>query len=156
MSMAIKHAMMKKARKIAEDCYAEGGLSGEDEKEDFYDDLPKAIEKPDDEDDMVSRIMRQRGKSAPEMMAAGGRCHAHGATDCGMCMAKGGEAEPVADFEANDFDALDDMDPGTKADYTAANSGDELGDAAEDGDQRDIVIKIMHSRAKKDKMPRPA
>lgn len=39
---------------------------------------------------------------------------------------------------------------------TGANSGDELGDDQEEKDRRDIVSRIMHSLAKKDKMPRPA
>ncbi len=64
--------------------------------------------------------------------------------------------EPVADFEPADFDVLDEIDVPDDANYTGANSGDELGDGREDDDRRDIVARIMRSRAKKDRMPRPA
>jgi hypothetical protein len=40
--------------------------------------------------------------------------------------------------------------------YTGANSGDELGNDQEDEDRKDIVARIMRSRAKKDRNPRPA
>lgn len=67
--------------------------------------------------------------------------------------AKGGEVEPVADFESNDFE----VEPtGDDFSETGANSGDELGDEAEDDDRDDIVSRVMKSRGKKDKMPRPA
>ncbi len=73
--------------------------------------------------------------------------------------AKGGAVEqdtpPVADFEENDFDVLPGMED-TEADETGANSGDEIGDEAEDDDRKDIVKRIMKSRGKKDRMPRPA
>jgi hypothetical protein len=80
----------------------------------------------EDDDDLIDRIMKSR------------------------------KGEPVADFEQNDFDELDQTSAGHEADYTGENSGDEDGDAAEDEDRRDIVSRIMKSRAKKDRMPRPA
>lgn len=73
--------------------------------------------------------------------------------------AKGGAVEqdtPVmADFEDNDFDVLPGMED-TEADETGKNSGDEIGDEQEDDDRKDIVSRIMKSRSKKDRMPRPA
>ncbi len=156
MSMAIKYGLMKRAQKMAmggncsehdmtncEMCHggymAEGGFVGEEEESGYQDmPMPKAEDEDGDmdgdmDDDMIGRIMKSR-------YAKGG-------------MVKG---EPTADFEMNDFDALDEMDPGTKADETGANSGDEVGDAQEDEDRRDIVSRIMRSRSKKDRMPRPA
>ncbi len=147
MSMAIKYGLMKRAKKLSEACQehgmqgcemchggmmAEGGEVTDPDKIDgpATEDMAK-----DEEADMIGRIMKQR-------------------------YAKGGmvkkEEEPLADFESNDFDAMDQMDPGTDADYTGANSGDEIGNEQEDDDRRDIVSRIMKSRAKKDRMPRPA
>lgn len=108
------------------------------------------------------------------------KCAPHGKMGCGMChggaMAKGGEVgsgfsddmvdrimkhryakggEVSADEEPNDFDV---MDKEEVPDFheTGANSGDELGNEHEDEDERDVVSRIMKSRYKKDKMPRPA
>lgn len=102
-------------------------------------------------------------------------CEEHGAADCGVCMAKGGEVdgdmierimnrrmakggevEPLADFESNDFDRMDQIDVPDDADYTGANSGDHLGNEALDENDADLISRIMRSRAKKDRMPRPA
>lgn len=61
----------------------------------------------------------------------------------------------AADMKPNQFDDLvldDDLD----FEYTGENSGDHLGNAREDHDRKDIVARIMKSRAKKDRMPRPA
>lgn len=63
--------------------------------------------------------------------------------------------EPIADEMPAQYDDLalrDDLEEH----YTGANSGDELGDAQEDHDRADIIARIMKSRAKRDKMPRPA
>lgn len=74
-------------------------------------------------------------------------------------MSKGGmvanEEEIIPDFEDNKFDDLGLRDDLEFSD-TGANSGDEHGDDQEDKDRRDIVSRIMKSRAKKDRMPRPA
>ena len=109
-------------------------------------------------------------------------CSEHGMTDCGVCMAeggevkdpdgdddsdmigrimsrrmaKGGDVEPLADFESNDFDRMDQIDVPDDANYTGANSGDELGNEALDENDADLIGRIMRSRAKKDRMPRPA
>ena len=72
---------------------------------------------------------------------------------------KGGEVAndtPIhADFEENDFDDLA-KDDGLNFSLTGKNSGDELGNHQEDHDRGDIIAKILRSRAKKDKNPRPA
>lgn len=65
-------------------------------------------------------------------------------------------AKPMADGESADFDYMDERSAGDAADYTDANSGDELGDAMVEDDDRDMVSRIMRSRSKKDRMPRPA
>lgn len=60
-----------------------------------------------------------------------------------------------ADFHEDQFDDLvlrDDLE----SEYTGANSGDELGNAQKDEDERDLVSMIMRSRHKKDRLPRPA
>ena len=85
--------------------------------------------------DIVSHIMRKR-------MSEGGKV----ANDT-----------PIeAGFKENDFDDLalrDDL----KSSYGEGNnSGDESGNAQEDADRHDIIARIMKSRAKKDRMPRPA
>lgn len=87
--------------------------------------------------DMVGRIMKMRQKCYSE----GGRV--------------ANQDTNITDEMPNEFDDLhlrDDL----KSSYTGANSGDQLGDDQEDKDRRDIVSMIMRSRAKKDKMPRPA
>lgn len=118
--------------------------------------------------------MNKMRKHNREYLAEGGMCGVHGAKNCGVCMAEGGDVdddddldmvgrimkkrtgEPVADFEQNDFDYMDQEKAGHEADYTGENEGDELGDEQEDDDRKDIVARIMRSRAKKDRMPRPA
>jgi len=104
-------------------------------------------------------------------------CDEHGAMGCKMCgggkmMAEGGEmeddddivgramkkrkGEPVADFEKNDFEAEGPEDVPDDADYTGANSGDELGNEALDKEDEDVVARAMRSRKKGDRNPRPA
>lgn len=65
------------------------------------------------------------------------------------------EDMPMADFEDNSFDDLANRDDLEFHD-TGENSGDELGNAEEDHDRKDVVSKIMASRKKKDRNPRPA
>ena len=65
------------------------------------------------------------------------------------------ETEPMADSMPNEFDDLV-LDDDLEFHDTGANSGDELGDAQEDEDRKDIVSRIMASRKKKDRNPRPA
>lgn len=61
----------------------------------------------------------------------------------------------MAKASGNEFDDLalrDDLE----FDSTGANEGDELDDAQENKDRSDIIARILKSRAKKDRMPRPA
>lgn len=89
--------------------------------------------------DMVGHIMKKRAHK----MSRGGQV----ANDVGMGAS--------ADLEDNQFDDLVKRDD-LESSYTGANSGDEIGDAREDADRRDIVAMIMKSRKKKDRLPRPA
>lgn len=97
---------------------------------------PKAEGGEMHDDDLVMKIMKKR-------YSQGGQV----ANDVGT----GQEADKLP----NQFDDLV-LDDDLEFHETGANSGDELGDEAEDEDRRDIVKKIMKSRAKKDRMPRPA
>lgn len=86
--------------------------------------------------DMIARIMHKR-----KMYSEGGMV--------------ANDDEPIADEMPAQYDDLalrDDLE----SSYTGANSGDELGNKAMDEEDHDVVNRIMKSRAKKDKMPRPA
>lgn len=101
------------------------------------------------EDGMVDRIMMKRSKnfSGLDRYSKGGQVanQEHGENN-----------NEMAGFSPNEFDDLvlrDDLE----SDYgDDDNAGDALGNAQEDEDRSDIVSKIMKSRAKKDKLPRPA
>lgn len=145
MSMAMKYAMKKRMGKgmpcdehgepgcgmCHGGMMAEGGMVEEEEASGYQ--APPRPEADEGEEGIVDRIMKR--------------------------FAKGGAVEqdtPVmADFEDNDFDVLPGMED-TEADETGKNSGDEIGDEQEDDDRKDIVSRIMKSRSKKDRMPRPA
>jgi len=105
-------------------------------------------------------------------MCYGGGCShpSHGMADGGeaeethpmvskVMMSRGGmianDDEPEADSMPAEFDdlALDDHLEGTNS---GAADGDDLGDEQEDKDRHDIVSRIMKSRSKRDRMPRPA
>lgn len=95
------------------------------------------MEGPLEESDLTSRIMHKRS----QMYSEGGRI--------------ANEQHHFADESPNDFDDLalrDDLE----FHDTGANSGDELGDSREEHDRSDIVARVMASRRKKDRMPRPA
>lgn len=141
----MKYAMQKRARKMSESCeehgtpdcgmcyggkMAEGGMV-EEEEETGYGEMPKPMAE-DDEGDMISRIMKRR------MMSKGGMV--------------ANDTPPEADFDENDFDDLA-MRDHLEGHYPGSQ---EIGDAQENDDRRDIVSRIMKSRAKKDRMPRPA
>ena len=113
--------------------YADGGEA------DGVESQPTPILGSGDKDDLVGRTVAKRysegGKVANED---------HGHND-----------EDLAGFDPNEFDDLalrDDL----SFSETGANSGDELGDDQEDHDRKDIVARVMKSRAKKDRNPRPA
>lgn len=93
----------------------------------------------------------------------GGQCMEHGGlVDRVMAkrMSKGGmvandTTDNMADDKEAQYDDLvlrDDLD----FSYTGENSGDELGNAEMDENDRDLINRIMRSRAKRDRMPRPA
>ncbi len=154
MSMAIKYAMQKHAKKMSrggacdehgtemcEMCHggkmAEGGFV-EEEKESGYERMPEGREKMDsaammEDEDMISRIMKQR-------YSKGGRI----ANDTPI----------TADFEDNQFDDLV-KDDDLEMHYTGQNSGDEIGNEKMDEDDRDLIARIMKSRRSKDRMPHP-
>ncbi len=143
--------------------YANGGFVAEEEQSGY-----PPLDPPDDEDTeyatreaklnqhlvaamdshmdgIVDRIMEQRSKDFSgdaRLMSEGGRV--------------ANADEPEADFLPNEFDDLhlrDDLESTYGEDD---NAGDELGNAQEDQDRDDIVARIMASRRKKDRMPRPA
>lgn len=128
-SLAIAHAMKKRMKK---ECHggamADGGEVMDKEQDSGY------VSHPDQDDDMVMRIMRKR-------YAAGG--------NVGEIA---NDTPPIADSMPADYDdlVLDDNLDGKD------DSSNEHGDEAEDHDRKDIVAKVMKSRAKKDKNPRPA
>lgn len=129
--------------------YAEGGMT-------------------DDDDNGMEMLEPEKPASVSGGYASGGFVGKEEASGYGdeivdrimrKCYSKGGmvanDTPPIADSEEADYDDLalrDDLE----SSYTGANSGDELGDAQEDEDRHDIVSRIMKSRAKKDRMPRPA
>ncbi len=81
------------------------------------------------------------------MACQGGTCMEHGGL-VDRIMKKRGAVEEAP----NDFDELD-LEPAPEADYPGSN---EHGDAQVEEDDRDLVARIMRSRAKKDRMPRTA
>jgi hypothetical protein len=93
---------------------------------------------------LINRVMAKR-----KMMSEGGKVANR---DQGVSTESGDE---LLDLKGNEFDDLalrDDLE----SSYTGANSGDELGNDLEDEDRKDIVARILRSRAKRDKLPRPA
>lgn len=90
-----------------------------------------------EEEDMIGRIMKKRVGHYSE----GGKV--------------ANETEPKADFEEAEYDDLV-KDDELEEHYTGKNSGDEVGNEAEEEDEKDVVSRIMKSRKKKDKMPHPA
>lgn len=77
------------------------------------------------------------------------------------CYSEGGQvANNTHQFEyefeePNNFDDLSRRDD-LEFSYTGANSGDELGNDQLEDDESDMISRIMRSRAKKDRNPRPA
>lgn len=65
------------------------------------------------------------------------------------------DSKVLADFMDAQYDVLPKEDD-LESSYTGENSGDEIGNEQEDMDRKDIISRIMKSRSKKDRMPRPA
>lgn len=154
-NMAIKYAMMKKAKKMAKGGMVDDGhqsdctehcavpcdvhemASGYMEHE--GDDVKHNSAAMSEDEDMVGRIMSKRN-----MYSKGGM------------VANGGEddLDEMADGKPNNFDDLalrDDLE----FSYDGKNSGDHLGNEQLDEDDSDMIAKIMRSRAKKDRLPNP-
>lgn len=76
----------------------------------------------------------------------------------GGMVANGGDADPrkMAGSKPANYDDLALRDTLESHYGDDDNSGDDLGDKREAADRHDIVSRIMKSRAKKDRMPRPA
>lgn len=132
-ALAIAYAMKRRGKKMAD-----GGM--EEEKASGYEKMPMGKggfvheeEESGYPEDLVERIMREH------------------------CYSKGGQVAnetmgEKVDMEPNEFDDLvkdDDLD----ADYPGS---EEIGDEAVDHDEHDLVKRIMRSRSKGDRMPRPA
>jgi len=121
--------------------YAAGGevdAEHEDERMLDYEDSEQ-----DEAEDMVGRIMRQRmeGSEQEDMLryADGGDMPYDEPRN---------EEEPVADFEPNDFERMN-QEEVPQASYTGENSGDEIGNEMNDEEMRDIVERIMRQRRMK-------
>lgn len=147
--LAMAYGMKKKAKNMAKGgmscqdcasgkCMKHGGMMAEGGDVEMRGVRDSERHEKDDAD-MVSRIMRKR-------MSEGGRVanEEHGP-----------DQDDLADFSPNEFDVLE-LEDGLKDHDTAANSGDELGDAQEDEDREDMISRIMKSRRMKDRNPRPA
>lgn len=117
---------------------AEGGMIDDEEM------MPEDTVHGEQDDshmmDMIDHIMNKR-----KMMSEGGKV-----ANSGM-----GELDEMADGQVNNFDDLSLRDD-LESSYTGANSGDEIGNEGEDDRRSDIISRIMASRKKKDRMPRPA
>lgn len=96
-------------------------------------------ESKEHEEDMVGRIMKQRQHMYSEGGKVANNTHSF-------------EYEFDEPANYDDLSRRDDLE----FSYTGKNSGDELGNMQEDHDRQDMISRIMKSRAKKDKNPRPA
>ncbi len=134
MSMSIQYQMKKRAQKMAKGGMCEHGSTM---CEMCHGGKMMAEGGMMEDEDMISRIMKKRAGHYSE----GGRV--------------ANEDHDEADFKENEFDDLP-LDDHLEEHYTGSNSGDELGNEQEDEDERDVVARIMRSRGKKDRMPRPA
>lgn len=145
-SLAIAYALKRKAKKMAAGGEVEEMKDGYVEHEGDDVKMNHAAKAEDemyaeggevDDQDMIGRVMKSR-------YSKGGQV----ANDVGIA-----EAEEMP-AEYDDVVLRDDDMEG--ADYTPENSGDEIGNEGEDARRSDIVIRVMKSRAKTDRMPRPA
>lgn len=118
---------------------AEGGEVEEMGDESFNEEEKDSGYEEDGDAGLVDRIMKQFAKGGM-MMSEGGEV----ANDVG-------EGEE-ADMEPNQFDDLA-KDGGLES-HIMGNQ--EMGDSQETNDRHDLVVKIMNSLAKKDRMPSPA
>ncbi len=138
-NFALAYALKKRAKKMAGGgmCAAHGmeGCEvcvddGADAEAPISDDEIDGAE-GDEDMDMIGRIMKQR-------FSKGGMV----ANDTDMS----------TDAEPNEFDELV-LDDDLEGSYPGSQ---EIGNEQEDQDRDDIISRIMRSRSKKDRMPRPA
>lgn len=111
-----------------------------------------AMKKKMKSEPMADPVESQEDQSLHQYMAHGGDIVDH-IMKKRQAMAEGGEVE--ADDMSSDFDVMDE-EPLPESTNSGEADGDSLGNAAEDEDRSDIIARIMKSRSKKDKMPRPA
>lgn len=144
--------------------YAEGGDVDEEERmeDGDADDLGEDV----DHDTMVKGLKEKKDKEVEGWLAEGDQDHesadmvGHIMKERAKNFSKGGRVANdvgqgwAADERPNQFDDLV-LDDDLSEHYTGKNSGDEMGDAQEDEDQRDMVSQIMKSRRKKDRLPNP-
>lgn len=170
-ALAIAYSVKRKAKKMADGGQVESDLNevgapsteGTSNFMDFIDDHPeyrKATPPPDVQQWKKEHENYKDYYKAPAnvaMEAEGGMIDK--IMKKRRMYSKGGEVAndtpPIADEMPADYDDLalhDDLE----FHETAANSGDELGDAAESKERLDIIDKVMGSWKKKDKLPRPA
>lgn len=128
-SLAIAYSMGKRKKMAAGGEMASG-----------YESMPEARDEENEaamseDEDMIDRIMRKR-------MSEGGKV--------------ANETEPMADGMPAEFDDLVLRDDLSSSYGKDDNSGDALGNSEEDADREDIVARVMRSRAKGGRMPRPA
>lgn len=156
---------------------AEGGQITDNYQSDYlYRDTPDLADHEKESGFLAHEGNTQRPNDAA-MLEDDKDLNQHGEEDCGPygAMAHGGDivdrvmakryseggkvanATPItAGFKPDEFDDLVLRD-GLSSNYgDDDNSGDALGNEREDADRRDIVSRIMASRAKRDRMPRPA
>lgn len=129
MSLGIAYATKKRAK-----CAKGGEVNEKAEYDPVEEPGPVHNEAAAMEDaDMIARIMHKRKEYSQGGMVAN-------------------DSAPIADEMPAEYDdlVLDD----TMEDNSSA--GNEHGDAAQDERDGDVIAKIMRSRAKKDRMPRPA
>lgn len=104
------------------------------------------------------KLKEMQGMPKPELYAHGGDIVDKVMSKRKM-MSEGGiasnEDEPEADSMPAEYDDLE-LDDHLESTNSGKNDGDMLGDDAEEKDRHDIVARIMHSLAKKDRNPRPA
>lgn len=124
--------------------FAKGGEASAMEEDDKDLNQHAPMTKEDMYDDLVDRIMMHKSDdlSSEARLSEGG-------------MVANETDVASADEMPADYDDLV-LDDTLESHYTGANSGDELGNAQEDEDRKDIVSRIMKSNRKKDRNPRPA
>lgn len=143
-SLALAYAMKRKAKKMADGGSASQtlgttiGYPGSPKPRPKMAEGGLAEEAEAEAQDVVDRIMSRRANC----MSEGGK------------VANGSMTEALADESPNEFDDLvlrDDLESSSDGE----NNGDFIGDEQEDADRRDIVARVMRSRAKKDRLPNP-